>query len=146
MVTINIRHFESSDQDVAKQLILDGLREHWGELDPAYNHDIDDIAAAFSDGFFVGVLDSEVIATGGLTRIDNSTLRVERMSVAKAWRRHGFGKLMLERLIDQARDLGAKYVILETTRNWKDARAFYEQNGFVFTHMEGDDAYYRMQL
>lgn len=146
MASFRIRKFEVSDQTAANQLILDGLREYWGALDPAYNHDLDDIRAAYPVGFYVGVIDGVVIATGGLTRVDDDTVRIERMSVKKAWRRHGFGKLMLERLIDHGRSMGAKAIILETTQNWKDARSFYEQNGFVFTHVDGDDAYYRIEI
>jgi hypothetical protein len=42
-----IRPFHPNDQNAAQQLILDGLREHWGELDPTLNGDLDDIMGSY---------------------------------------------------------------------------------------------------
>ena len=34
--------FQPEDQAACKNLILNGLTEHWGTLDPGKNHDLDD--------------------------------------------------------------------------------------------------------
>lgn len=145
-VKIIIRAYQADDQDAAKALILDGLREHWGELDLTLNPDLNNIAASFPNGFFVAVSASTLIATGGIKRVDHSTFQIERMSVARAWRKQGIGKRMLSRLINHALQLGGTRILLETTANWATARKFYEDNGFHFTHYAGDDVYYELRL
>ena len=38
-----VGRFAGGDQEAAKNLILNGLVEHWGRLDPTLNQDLDDI-------------------------------------------------------------------------------------------------------
>ncbi|MCP4415536.1 MAG: hypothetical protein GY805_02870, partial [Chloroflexi bacterium] len=45
--SIVIRPFHPQDQSATKQLILAGLVEHWGELDPSLNPDLNDIARSY---------------------------------------------------------------------------------------------------
>lgn len=42
---ISIKPFESEDQEAVQSLILAGLAEHWGEIDPTLNPDLNDISA-----------------------------------------------------------------------------------------------------
>ena len=44
---ILIRPFQLKDQDAAKALILSGMKEHWGFIDPTKNPDLDDIATYY---------------------------------------------------------------------------------------------------
>ena len=62
---LEIRPFQPSDQAIAKQLILEGLAEHWGTLDPTLNPDLNDIAQSYTEGnFIVALLDGHIIGTG----------------------------------------------------------------------------------
>ena len=41
---------ERTNEDAVRSLILDGLQEHWGSVDPTLNPDLDDLAATYAAG------------------------------------------------------------------------------------------------
>jgi GNAT superfamily N-acetyltransferase len=131
-----IEAFTPADQDAVRALILDGLRERWGRLDPSLNADLDDIARSY-DGAVVLVarLDGRVVGTGTLVR-RGDVGEIVRMSVVPAVRRHGIGRALVDALLDAARVRDLTRVVLETTEEWTDAVAFYERCGFARTHVE----------
>jgi len=137
---MEITPFSPIYQDKARKLILDGLGEHWGRVDEHINEDLDDIVSSYADGHFVlGWFDGKLVATGALVPEDAETKRIVRMSVAKEFRRHGFGTQMLDHLVAIARRSGAKNVVLETCETWHEVIAFYESYGFrVYEHRDGD--------
>ena len=57
-----IRPFSPSDQLATKQLILNGLEEYWGELDPPLNPDFAHITASHQEGCFVAAEDGGMIS------------------------------------------------------------------------------------
>jgi hypothetical protein len=70
-VTLLIRLFCPQDQLHARQLILAGLADHWGALDPTRNPDLDDIARSYAGGLFlVGLLKGRQVATGAYLPVD----------------------------------------------------------------------------
>jgi GNAT superfamily N-acetyltransferase len=116
MNEIVIRPFRPEDQAEARALILDGLKEHWGEIDPARNPDLDDIASSYAGGFFrVAVRGGRIVATGALLPRGNGAAEIVRMSVARGERRQGIGSAVLRQLLDDARAAGCRRIILETT-------------------------------
>ena len=142
-----IRPFHRSDQDATKALILDGLAEHWGWLDPTKNPDLDDIAEAYGqETFLVAWLDGELAGTGALIHEVPGVARVVRMSVARELRRRGVGRAILCRLLDAARERGYSRVVLETTSTWEDAKSFYIKNGFRPTGEWEGDAHFVMEI
>ncbi len=85
--------------------------------------------------FLVGRLDRRVVATGALhTRGEAG--EVVRMAVAPDVRRRGIGRQVLRALTHEARGLGLRRLVLETTTDWDDVVAFYESCGFTTTHVE----------
>jgi hypothetical protein len=83
---LEIRPFEVGDQEAAKQLVVTGLGERWGWIDPTLNPDLNDIATTYRTGIFlVGYLNDLLVATGALmpevTPEGLDVLRVVRMSV-----------------------------------------------------------------
>lgn len=137
---MEIRPFHPTDQPAAKALILAGLVEHWGWLDPSKNRDLDDIAASYADGIFLVVYEGErLVGTGALLPEGENGGRIVRMSVDRGERRKGYGRELLHVLLQAAKDRGYNRVVLETTATWADAIRFYETNGFRRTHeTEGD--------
>lgn len=128
---MEIRPFHPSDQPAAKALILAGLVEHWGWLDPTLNSDLDDIAASYADGVFLVVYEGgRLVATGALLPESENTGRIVRMSVDVNARRRGYGRALLHALLEKAQELEYTQVVLETTATWADAIEFYEANGF----------------
>jgi ribosomal protein S18 acetylase RimI-like enzyme len=69
-----------------------------------------------------------------------------RMSVAADWRRQGIGRMILQALVDHARQAGYTRVILETTETWQEVIAFYLRYGFRITHYKEGDVYFEYRL
>ena len=128
---LEIRPFRPEDQAAARALILEGLAEHWGWLDSSLNPDLEDLATWYQGQvLLVAHLAGELVGTGALTWERQGVGRIQRMSVARRWRRHGIASAILARLLDEARALGYRHVVLETTSTWEDAKGFYVQHGF----------------
>jgi putative acetyltransferase len=139
LTELQVGRIEPADRDAARALILDGMVEHWGTLDPTLNGDLDDIAVSYAEALFlVGRVDRRVVATGALhphAPTDGEGL-VTRMTVACDLRRQGLGQQMLDHIADEARALGLRQLVLQTTTDWDDVIAFYLGCGFAVTHLE----------
>ncbi len=139
--------FQSKDQQEARNLILTGLGEHWGAVDETLNPDLNDIAASYAGAVFLVARQGErIVGTGALVPGLNRTAEVRRMSVAADVRRQGLGRRILTLLIEQARALGYRRVILETTSTWTEVIQFYLDYGFRITHTYNGDTYFALEL
>ena len=142
-----VRPFCPADQAEVKDLILAGLVDHWGVLDPNKNPDLNDIASTYAGAtFLVACLEGRVVGTGALVPRGGSTAKIVRMSVARDLRRRGVGRMILARLVEQARTSGMRQVVLETTATWHEVIAFYLDYGFRITHTAGGDVYFALEL
>lgn len=146
-----IRTFEAGDQREVAALILGGLAEHWGTVDPTLNPDVDDLGASYRDGrTIVAVRDGRVVGTGTVLPIGDGIAEIRRMSVDPAHRRSGVGRLLVADLVATVRAWGLGRVVLETSAHWDDVVAFYLGCGFALTHHhEGDfgrDAWFAIDL
>lgn len=144
---MHIRDFLPTDQTAARQLILDGLADHWGELDLSLNPDLNDIAVSYADGVFLVAYEGEqLVGTGALVPEGDGNGRIVRMSVAHSLRRRGIGRCLLEALLRRGRKIGYQAIVLETTETWEDAIGFYQQYGFETTHHANGDRHFRLNL
>lgn len=142
-----IRPFCTADQAAARRLILEGMREHWGHIDPHRNPDLDEIAAYYADGdFVVAQWGEQLVGTGALIAEDECQGRIVRMSVAPHCRRLGIGTRILKNLCNRAIAAGYESVVLETTSSWADAIGFYAAMGFGVTHYEEDETHFVLGL
>ena len=48
LASVDIHELRPDEQDAVRSLILEGLREHWGSVDPALNPDLDDLATTYA--------------------------------------------------------------------------------------------------
>lgn len=144
---ITIRPFQPKDQFKVKTLILAGLKEHWGTLDPTKNPDLNDIAQTYANATFLVAWDGDkIIGTGALVTRANGTAEIVRMSVAANQRRKGIGGQILQELCEQAKRNGYKHLVLETTETWTEVIEFYQQFGFQITHYQNGDVYFALDL
>jgi choline dehydrogenase len=149
--SVEIVRFRRGDQAAVRRLILEGLEEHWGTLDPQFNTDLDDIEANYAGGVVLVARDAgRIVGVGAITPVAPGEGEVKRMSVARDARRRGIGTALLIALLADAKEREWRSVRLETTADWDDAVQFYRAFGFVLTHYEegafGRDAYFRMDL
>ena len=144
---ILIRPFRPEDQSRVKDLILAGLAEHWGVLDSSRNPDLDDITTSYAGAvFLVACIGAHLVGTGALLHRSAETGEIVRMSVEKSLRRKGIGRLILNQLLQAARQAGYRQVVLETTTTWQGAVDFYKAYGFQMTHCLHGDQYFQLDL
>lgn len=71
---------------------------------------------------------SQAMATGRLVIQNPDLAKIGRLAVAKSYRGQGLGKIVLQALIDQAKNQGCQEVKLHAQ---SDAEPFYQSFGFV---------------
>jgi putative acetyltransferase len=144
---IVVEPFRPADQAQVKSLVLAGLVEHWGVLDPTKNPDLEDIACSYSGAtFLVARHGAEIVGAGALVPRGEEQAEIVRMSVASGARRLGIGRRILQALCRAAVKQGVRKVVLETTETWDEVIAFYMDYGFRITHHKDGDIYFSLDL
>ena len=144
---IGIQPFQLKDQAEVRALILAGLVEHWIVLDPRRNLDLEDIGKSYAGAvFLVARMQDRIIGTGALVPRGQATGEILRMSVAMDVRHRGVGSRLLERLIREAKAMGMRQLVLETTETWQEAVVFYQRFGFEETHRKDGDVYFKLEI
>ncbi len=139
--------FQPEHQTDVKRLILEGLTEHWGQLDATKNPDLNDIGATYAQAtFLVAWWHGSIVGTGALLPRSAQRAAIVRMSVAASLRRHGIGSCLLQHLVAHAQARGYRRLVLETTATWQDVIAFYQQYGFQITHYCDGNVYFVLDL
>ena len=147
MPEITLLPFHPEDQAAVKQLVLAGLAEHWGQIDPTRNPDLNDIAASYSSAtFLVAWTLGRIVGCGALVPRSEKTAEIVRMSMAAEMRRQGIAHRILDHLVEIARNKGYRQVILETTVTWVEVIEFYLHCGFHITHYQEGDVYFALDL
>ena len=149
MSDVSIRPFTSADQPAVRALVLAGLQDHWGSLDPTLNPDLDDIAGWYGPlggCTVVAEIGHEIVGTGTMHRVDEQTGVLVRMSVSGTHRGKGIGKALVRSLADEARSREYSRLICETTDTWQDAIALYLATGFTIVDQRNGDYHFEMSL
>lgn len=144
-----IRPFQSADQQASKALILHGLGERFGMINPDLNPDLDDINATYIESGFLFVvceIDSALIGTGALVTEDVNVGRIVRVSVANSHRQRGIGRLITDYLIAAAPKRGYSRVVVETNEDWFDALHLYQRCGFMEYDRRNGEVHMRKNL
>jgi ribosomal protein S18 acetylase RimI-like enzyme len=132
-VEVTFRPFRVADQDNVRSLILDGLGDHFREMDASLNPDLEDINASYADkghAVVVAESDAQIVAVGALVGLDEQVGRIVRVSVATGCRRRGIGTMIVAQLIKLAHDRQYRRILVETNRDWREAVALYHRCGF----------------
>jgi len=138
---MKIQQITGPFKNEARAVVLKGLEERFGFIDPSYNPDLKEIVISYSREktmFFVCVYDNTVISTGAVSYEATGIGRIERMSVLKKYRRSGIAKIMLQHLELWAQQQGYEKVVLETNKDWTSAIAFYKKQQYEFYLAEGE--------
>jgi GNAT superfamily N-acetyltransferase len=143
-VSLTVREARGEDLEAVVTLLReDAIREIDESEVPASAY-----AAAFAEilgdahqQLLVGELDGEVVATAQLTWVRHLTYvgglmcSVESVRVRSDLRGRGLGGELIGTVLDLARDRGAARVELTTNARRARARRFYEDLGFVASHV-----------
>jgi ribosomal protein S18 acetylase RimI-like enzyme len=85
------------------------------------------------------------VGVGALQRIDAATAEIQRMYVQPPGRGRGAARLLLDRLLDDARPIGCDVVRLESLKSLAPAQALYRSVGFVEVPPHDDNRMRRYQ-
>lgn len=89
-----------------------------------------------SNYFLVCTLHKQIIATGGLNKINSELFKIKKMYVDCNYRRFGIGTKMFLQLEQHAIKQGAKILILETSSKMVNAIKLYKSLGFQKTNIK----------
>ncbi len=132
-----------SEQDfaVAKSLFLEYAQ--WLKVDlcfQSFDKELDDIAiqyAAPSGGIFLLNVDNQYVGCVAVRHLKGDETgkisELKRMYIRDDYRGHGFGKVLLTKALDLAKDLSYEKICLDTLDRLKTAITIYEKNGFYET-------------
>lgn len=139
---MKIRKANIIDTEKIIRLVNKGLKEfEFDYLPKTSESDLANINEEYldNDGSFLVIdLDTDVIATGALKKVDNETFKIRKMYVDQDYRREGYGKQILVELIEIAKSKNAKVVVLETSKSIIVAINLYVSFGFEVLTQKSD--------
>jgi GNAT superfamily N-acetyltransferase len=133
-----IRPATHHDAAAVRQLLFEVLAEY-GLLaeHQGVDADLDDIEGHYRrrGGLFDVMYDSDdagspLIGMVGLFPRDAGVVELRKMYLRKCARDRGLGRLLLDRAVNRARELGFSRIELETSAKLVEAIALYRRNGF----------------
>lgn len=93
-----------------------------------------DYAAPAGGALLLARVDGALVGCVALRAIDEvdypNAAEMKRLYVRPAFRGLGFGRQLTEAVLDKARELGYRHVLLDTLDDMEAARALYEELGF----------------
>lgn len=131
---LELRRFDDGDAEAVGELHVLALADAgaYGGSGP-WDDDLRSIRSTYlQDGgeFLVGWLDGRLVAMGALRHVTATAAEIKRMRVHPWFQRRGFGRAVLERLEERARQLGYARLRLDTTVTQTAAQALYSGEGY----------------
>jgi putative acetyltransferase len=134
MTEITIIPYEDRYHEIFKSLNAEWL-ERYNLMEPADLAVLNDPRKMILDegGFiFLAKADEQIIGSAALIKEHGGIYELAKMSVAQEFRSKGISKLLLEKCLDKARELGVKKIILFSNHQLKAALGLYEKYGFQY--------------
>lgn len=136
---IELITYESKYQPDFKRLNLEWLDKY--NLTESHDlevlNDPEGTVIARGGCIFLAKEGEEIIGTAGLWKESEEEYELVKMTVAPAYRGKGISKLLLERCLSAARELGAEKIILYSNSQLKTALGLYEKYGFHHVPVTG---------
>ena len=132
-----IRPYRSEDAAACRALLAAVLPEYGLKVDfektDADLHDVDGVYLATGGAFWLIESDdgATLLGMGGVERTAPAVGEVRKMYFLRELRGQGFGRKMLDLIVEHARANGIRTLTLETATVLKQAVRLYEKYGFV---------------
>ena len=116
-------------------MIFEVLQEYQLAPDPKYTDaDLADLENFYQKGWFAILeWEGQIVGSVGLLPESKGVVELRKMYLRSTYRGRGWGRLMLERAIQEARVLGARKITLGTAAVLVEAVDLYKQFGFQRT-------------
>ena len=132
-----IRRYQAEDNKEVKDLHYAGLAQFGASKDPYHDSDLDDIEGIYINNtgdFLVGTEENEIVAMGAIKKITATRGEIKRIRVRRDYQGHGYGSIILSKLIQRAGELGYAELCLDTLVSNIPAQHLLEKCGFAETH------------
>jgi ribosomal protein S18 acetylase RimI-like enzyme len=141
MRELDVRPFEAPDRDAILAVHEAAFRAAAIEFEPdsAIDEELRNVTETYlqtTSPFLVGVLDGDVVATGGYRPRSDGVAEVGHLRVHPAYQRRGYARELMAALEDRAHEEGIERFVLETHEDLPAARALYEDMGYEVTDRE----------
>lgn len=132
---LDIRTFKPEDAEEvfnlhAKALVSVGNYHPGNEIADVDFKDINSEYIKSGGEFLVGTIGGRIVAMGALRKKSNEIGEIRRMRTDPDFQRRGFAQAILDRLEARAREMGLKYLELDTWVIQTPSRELYEKNGY----------------
>jgi N-acetylglutamate synthase-like GNAT family acetyltransferase len=131
---IKIRQYQDADHDSILNLHIAGQKQTGSYIEnPELDKDLDNIKSTYIDpggDFLVVTINKIVVGMGALKKLDKNTAEIKRMRVDQKYQGKKIGSKILDTLIERAKKLGFKKIVLDTTNKQLVAQKLYESRGF----------------
>jgi ribosomal protein S18 acetylase RimI-like enzyme len=135
---LQLRRYRPEDSAAVRALHCAGLAQMHSGADRSdaafFDADLDDIESHYLNGrgdFLLG-FDGAGLAVMGALRQKTETLgEIKRLRVRRDCQRHGYGTIMVVKLVTRAAALGYKELVLDTLENNLGAQTLFESCGFT---------------
>lgn len=137
---IEIVTYEPRYQDDFKRLNMEWLEKY----DLVESHDLeildDPEGTVLNAGgrIFLAKEGDQVVGTAGLWKENNDEYELIKMAVSPRYQGKGISKILLQRCLEEAREMQAKRIFLFSNSQLKTALKLYEQYGF--RHVEATNS------
>ncbi len=143
-VRIIISEYTPSDQQGAKQVVLNGLKDFRFEYHDIWDSDLENPKKHYIDRggmFFVLKVDGKIVGTVAIINKGNNSAELKRLYVNKEYQGKGLGSKLLDAAIAYCKKHGFIKLEFETNKKFTKAHLLYQKRGFK-TIKEDKSSYY----
>lgn len=135
MPRLTFRAFESGDAAIFRELNESWIRQVFSMEEKDYEVLGDPVKHILRPGgdIVMAILGDRAVGCCALLVTPDGSLEIGKMAVEEAQRGRGIGRKLLARVIERARERGAKRLYLESSTRLPNAVHLYESQGF--THL-----------
>ncbi len=147
---MEIRNILSKDNAAMAKIIRNSLEEFNAAkpgtvyFDKTTDH-LSDVFFTPRSAYFVIDVDGSLAGGAGIFPTEGlpaDTCELVKMYVAKKFRGNGYGQMLMEKCIRQAKENGFKKIYIESMPELKNALGMYEKNGFEYiSHSLGNSGH-----
>ena len=130
---------KTTDLDTVRELFMEYSAIKGAEICfVSFQEELEDLSAAYEGGaMFLAECDGAPAGCVALKKIDQNCCEIKRLYLRPAFRGNGFSKIMLTRILDEARQLGFRTATLSTLPAvMPEAFRLYQDYGFKTVYEE----------
>ena len=120
----------AGDSKFSEYLVIQNYDDELEHLEHKYGMPEGRLYLLYDDGQLAGSV--------GMRKIDRENCELKRLYVRPAFRGKGYGEMLTNRILADAREAGYRYMLLDTLPFLKTAIAMYERMGFYRVEQYND--------